>query len=158
MFKNAFDTTEGLDHVCAVVIEVPEFSVVASVGPPEWVLFQDLVLLEILSDTPAFIVGEGQAILLEERVDSWDTVIPGFHEFFGVESSILRERFLLFECVLCPDTLGVKEFGFPRLNVAMQVRDQLIFFVAHACAEMRDAEIGLLVEAEIALRDEDVSH
>ena len=42
MLEDSFDSPEGLDHVRAVVIQVPELSIVTLVGPPEGILFQDL--------------------------------------------------------------------------------------------------------------------
>jgi len=38
------------------MVEIPELSVVTSVRPPEWILLEDLILLEILPNTPAFVV------------------------------------------------------------------------------------------------------
>ena len=46
------------------------------VGPPEGILFQYLELLKVLADSPALVVGESQSILLEQGVNSWDTVVP----------------------------------------------------------------------------------
>lgn len=42
MFKDALDTSEGLDHVSSVIVQVPQFAVMTLVCPPEWVLLQDL--------------------------------------------------------------------------------------------------------------------
>lgn len=42
MLQNAFHTTQGLDHVCAVVVQVPELPVMPLVCPPERVLLQNL--------------------------------------------------------------------------------------------------------------------
>lgn len=42
VLQNAFHTTQGLDHVCAVVVEVPELAVMPLVCPPERVLLQNL--------------------------------------------------------------------------------------------------------------------
>ena len=42
VFQDALHTAQGLDHVCAVVVQVPQLAVVTLVGPPEWVLLQHL--------------------------------------------------------------------------------------------------------------------
>lgn len=42
VFQNAFYTTQGLDHVCTVVVQVPEFAVMTLMCPPERVLLQNL--------------------------------------------------------------------------------------------------------------------
>lgn len=42
VLQYALHATQRLDHVCAVVVQIPEFAVVPLMGPPEWVLFQHL--------------------------------------------------------------------------------------------------------------------
>lgn len=42
VLENALHTTQGLDHICAVVVQIPKFAIVSLVSPPEWVLFQHL--------------------------------------------------------------------------------------------------------------------
>jgi len=56
VLENTFNTTKCLDHISSVMIEIPELTVVSSVCPPERILLENLILLEILSNTPAFIV------------------------------------------------------------------------------------------------------
>ena len=48
VLKNSLHAPEGLDHVCPVVIEVPQLPIVALVRPPERILLQDLQEREIL--------------------------------------------------------------------------------------------------------------
>jgi hypothetical protein len=76
MFKDPLDTPQSLDHVSAVVVQVPEFAVVLLMSPPEGVLFENLVLFEVLSNSPTLVIGESQAVFLEESVDSRDTSVP----------------------------------------------------------------------------------
>ena len=76
VFEDALDTAQRLDHVGAVVVEVPELAVVLLVGPPERVLLEHLVLLEVLPYAPPLVVGQGQTVLLEERVYSRNTSVP----------------------------------------------------------------------------------
>lgn len=42
MFQDALHSTQSLDHVCAVVVQVPQLAIVPLVGPPEWILLQHL--------------------------------------------------------------------------------------------------------------------
>lgn len=42
VLQNAFHTTQGLDHVCPVVVQVPELPIMPLVCPPERVLLQNL--------------------------------------------------------------------------------------------------------------------
>jgi hypothetical protein len=42
VLENALHPAQRLDHVRPIVVEVPEFAVVALVGPPERVLLQHL--------------------------------------------------------------------------------------------------------------------
>ena len=48
------------------------------------------------------------------------------------ESAVLSLGFLPLQCILCPDSLGVGELRLPRLNVAVQVGNQLLLLVTHA--------------------------
>ena len=42
VLQNALHSSQGLDHVCAVVVEIPQLAIVSLVGPPEGVLLQNL--------------------------------------------------------------------------------------------------------------------
>ena len=42
VLQDALHPTQGLDHVSAVVVQVPQLPIVTLVGPPEWVLLQHL--------------------------------------------------------------------------------------------------------------------
>mmetsp|Transcript_1930 Transcript_1930/g.3398 ORF Transcript_1930/g.3398 Transcript_1930/m.3398 type:complete len:226 (+) Transcript_1930:445-1122(+) len=132
VFEDAFDSTEGLDHISSIVVEVPEFSVMASMSPPEGVDTDDLVLLEISADTPALVVGEGVTVLLEEGADAGNTSVPRVLEIFKGETTVLLHGLLAFEHVLGPDTLAVEELLFPREDVAVEVGDELVSIMAHS--------------------------
>ena len=82
-------------------------------SPPEWVLFQDLVLLKVLSHTPTFVIGEGESVLLEQGVYSRDASIPGILQVVKGQSPVLGGGFLPFESVFCPHTLGIEELRLP---------------------------------------------
>ena len=57
---------------------------------------------------------------------------------------VLGDGLLSLEGVLCPHSLGVDELALPGLDVAVQVRDQLVFLVAHSRTEVSDAHVCLL--------------
>lgn len=42
VFQDALHATQSLDHVCAVVVQVPQFAIVPLVSPPEGILLQHL--------------------------------------------------------------------------------------------------------------------
>jgi hypothetical protein len=63
MFQNTLDTTKSLNHVRTVIIKIPQFTIVSLMSPPEGIIFQKLILLEISADSPAFIIRKCMAIL-----------------------------------------------------------------------------------------------
>ena len=54
----------------------PELAVVALVRPPEGVLLEELVLLEVGAHAPALVVRERVPVLAEQRVDARDAPVP----------------------------------------------------------------------------------
>jgi hypothetical protein len=158
VLENPFHAPEGLDHVRPVVVEVPELAVVLLVGPPEWVLLEDLVLLEVLAHPPALVVSQREAVLLEEGVDSGDAAVPGVVKVLQRQPAILSLRLLPLQGILCPDPLGIDELGFPGLDVAVEVGDELVLLVAHTGPEVRDPCVGLLAVPQVCLRDQNVAH
>ena len=66
MLEDSLHAAERLYHVCAVVVQVPQFSVVALMCPPEGVLFQHLVLFEVGPHSPPLVVGQRVSVFLEE--------------------------------------------------------------------------------------------
>ena len=42
VFEDTFNSTQGLDHVRPVVVEIPQLTIVTLVGPPERILLQYL--------------------------------------------------------------------------------------------------------------------
>ena len=63
VLQNSFHPAQRLDHVRPVVVQVPKFSVVLSVGPPEGVMPEHLVSLELGAHSPPAVVREGVAVL-----------------------------------------------------------------------------------------------
>ena len=51
--KENLNSTESLNHICAVVVQVPQLPIVTLVSPPERIVPCDLILLELRSDAPA---------------------------------------------------------------------------------------------------------
>mmetsp|Transcript_33774 Transcript_33774/g.44564 ORF Transcript_33774/g.44564 Transcript_33774/m.44564 type:complete len:256 (-) Transcript_33774:445-1212(-) len=158
VLQDALNTAQSLNHIRAVVVQVPKLTVVLLVRPPEGILLQDLILFEVLAHAPALIVGEGEAIFLEERVDARHSAIPRVLQVVQRQSTVLRLRLFPFECVLGPDALAVHVLRLPRLDVTIKVGNQLIFFVGHSDAEVRDSGISLLRHSQVTLRDQNVAH
>ena len=75
VFKDTFNTSQCFDHVGTIVVEVPQFTVVTLMSPPEGILLQDLVLFEFRAYTLSFVVSQSVSILLEKCVDTGNTTI-----------------------------------------------------------------------------------
>ena len=115
------------------------------VRPPEWILLQDLVLLEVLPDAPALIICQGEPVLLKEGVNPGDSPIPGILQVIQCESSVLCLGLFSLEGILGPHPLGVDVLTLPGLDVPVQVRNHLIFLVLHPRPKVGRASIlGLL--------------
>lgn len=78
VFQNAFHTTQGLDHVCTVVVQVPELPIMPLVCPPERVLLQNL---------------KGK----KSKVTILSAYIPGWPRSFLIQGncSIIPSRYLV---------------------------------------------------------------
>jgi hypothetical protein len=113
MFEYTLDTAQCLNHISTVIIEVPEFTIMLLMSPPEWILFKHLILFEILSDPPPLVICECESVLLEESIDSGDTSVPRVFQVIQGKSTVLSCSFLSLECILCPHTLRIQEFRLP---------------------------------------------
>jgi hypothetical protein len=113
MLKDALDTTKSLDHISAVVVEVPQLSIMFLMSPPEGILFEDLILLKVLSNSPTLIIGKGKSIFLEQGINTRNTSIPGVLKIIKSESPVLGSSLLPLESILSPYSLRVKELGLP---------------------------------------------
>ena len=158
MLQNALHPAERLDHVRAVVVEVPELPVVPRVRPPKRVQPQKAVLLEVRAHAPALVVGERVSVLLEQRVDARDAPVPGVLQVLQRQPAVLRLRLLPLQRVLGPDPLRVGELRLPGLDVAEQVGDELVGVAGHAAAEVRHTRIRLHAVLQVALGNQDVAH
>mmetsp|Transcript_139393 Transcript_139393/g.242389 ORF Transcript_139393/g.242389 Transcript_139393/m.242389 type:complete len:312 (+) Transcript_139393:3827-4762(+) len=128
------------------------------VGPPERVGLHELVLLEVGPGPPALVVRQRVAVLLEQGVDPRDPAVPGVLQVLQREAAVLLVGFLALQRILGPHPLGVDELGLPRLDVPVQVGDELVLVVAHARPEELHPHLRLLGVLEIRLGDQHVSH
>lgn len=76
VLENPFHASKCLNHVSSVVVEIPEFAVVLLMRPPERVLLENLVLLEVLSDSPSLVVSQCESVFLEQCIDAWNATVP----------------------------------------------------------------------------------
>jgi hypothetical protein len=110
MFEYTLNTAQCLNHISTIIIEVPEFTIMLLMSPPEWILLKHLILFEILSDPPALVICECESVLLEESINSGDTSVPRVFQVIQGKSAVLSCCFLSLECILCPYTLRIQEF------------------------------------------------
>lgn len=97
-------------------------------------------------------------ILLEERIDTWNASVPTVLQILQCESSVLRIGFLSFQSILSPHTLRIYELWLPRLDVSVQVGNQLIFVMTHARTEVGDSNISLFRPPQIRLKKQKITH
>lgn len=76
MFKNSFNASKGLNNISPVIVQVPQLPIMPLVRPPERILFKNLVLLEVSTHPPSFIIGQSVSILLKQSVYTWYSSIP----------------------------------------------------------------------------------
>ena len=76
VLQDGLNTTESLDNVGTVGVEIPKFSIVTLTSPPEWVGLHVLVDLELRPSSESLVEGKRGAILLEKSVDSGQTSVP----------------------------------------------------------------------------------
>merc|ERR1719318_1929485 len=144
VLQDPLHPTQGLDHVSPVVVQVPEFTIVSLMGPPEWVLFQHLVSLKLCPHSPSLVICKGVSVLLEQGVDPGDAPVPAVLQVLQCEPPVLCGCFLPLESILSPHSLAVNELSLPGLDVPVQVGDELVLLVAHAGPEVGDAGVRLL--------------
>jgi hypothetical protein len=42
VFKNSLYSTKSLNHICPVVVQVPQLAIMSLMCPPKWILLQNL--------------------------------------------------------------------------------------------------------------------
>jgi hypothetical protein len=153
VLENGLDTTQRLNDVRAIRVQVPELTVVALACPPEGVALHVLVDLELGPGTETLVETESTAILLEESVDTRQTTVPAVLEVLQSQAAVLLLSFLTFLGVFNPNTLGVTELRLPRDDVAEDVGDEGLLVVRHTSAVMCDTGVGLFRPSLVAGRD-----
>lgn len=81
-----------LDHVRAVVVQVPQLAVVALMRPPEGILPQDLVLLEVRPHAPPLIVGQRVPVLTPRHTPVTARETSEHHKPASLREQIPRPR------------------------------------------------------------------
>lgn len=76
MFKNSFYSSQSLNNISSVIVQVPQLPIMSLVCPPKWILLQNLVLLKICSDSPPFVICKGVPIFLKQSIDTRNSTIP----------------------------------------------------------------------------------
>ena len=147
VLEYTLNTTQSLNHIGSIVVQIPQFAIMSLMSPPKWVLLENLKLFEILSNTPTLIIRQRQSILLEQCIDTRYTMIPTILQIIQCQSTILSLSLSSFQSILSPNTLRIFELTLPCMNVPIQVRNQLIFFMTHTSSIMSDTRIGLLTVA-----------
>lgn len=82
VLQDALHTSQGLNHVCTVVVQVPKFAIVSLVSPPEWILLQHLQSDKtrpasdkcMLGAKAAFSITQNIAFIKLSRNVKWPTV------------------------------------------------------------------------------------
>lgn len=77
VLQDALHSSQSLDDICPVVVQVPQLAVMALVRPPEGVLLEHLVLLEVSAHAPALVICQSVPVLLEQGVDPGHSPVPG---------------------------------------------------------------------------------
>lgn len=118
VLQDTFHPAQRLNHVGTIVVQVPEFSIVTLVRPPEGILLQDLIGLKLCPHSPSLVIREGVTIFLEEGVDPRDSSVPRVLQVFKGQATVLCIRVLTLKSILGPDALRVNKLSLPRLNVS----------------------------------------
>mmetsp|Transcript_42650 Transcript_42650/g.166468 ORF Transcript_42650/g.166468 Transcript_42650/m.166468 type:complete len:261 (+) Transcript_42650:2330-3112(+) len=132
VLEYALYAPKSLDHIRSVIVQVPQLAVMPLMSPPEGIISRLGVLLEVQPHSPSLVIRQSVSILLEQRVDSRNSTIPTIFQILKRQTTILGHSFLSLERIFGPHSLGVHKLTFPRLNVAVQVRNQLVLVVAQA--------------------------
>lgn len=105
MLQNSLDAAQRLDHVRAVIVQIPQFPVVPLMRPPKRILLQYLILLKVGPNSPSLIIGQRVPILLEQRIDPRDPAIPTVLQILQRQPAILRICLLPLQRILRPNPL-----------------------------------------------------
>ena len=89
VLQNGLDTTQGLNHVGAVGIEIPQLAVVSLACPPERIALHELVEFELGPGAEPLIEAQSAAILLEQGIDAGQAAVPAVFQILQGESPVL---------------------------------------------------------------------
>jgi hypothetical protein len=78
-------------------------------SPPEGVLLQQLILLELLPHSPSLIICQGKSVLLEKSVDTRNTMVPTLLQIIKSQPPVLCLCLLSLDGILGPDSLTIDE-------------------------------------------------
>lgn len=76
MLEDPFNSSQCLDDISPIIVQVPQLAIVSLMGPPKWILFQHLVLLEISAYSPTLVICQSVTILLEKGIYPRDSPVP----------------------------------------------------------------------------------
>ena len=93
MLQNGLDTSECLDDVRTVSVQIPELTVVTLARPPERVALHVLVDLELHAGPEPLVEAKRTPIFLEQGVDSGQTAIPAVFQILERETTVLLVGF-----------------------------------------------------------------
>lgn len=88
VFQDALHTTQSLDHVCSVVVQVPQFSIVPLVGPPERILLQHLHSIKTSIDL-CMLVTNAKLIIFVYKLTNVSMLISKLQAFWYINISTL---------------------------------------------------------------------
>ena len=156
MFKDCLNTTECLNDIRSICVQVPQLAVVPLTCPPERVALHQLIRLEFSTSTESLIEAERTPVFLEQSVDTWKTTVPTILEILKCQSSVLLVRLLSLLRVLGPHSLRIDELSFPRDDITKDVRNQSLFVMCHTRTVVGNTSICLLRPSLVTRRDQNM--
>ena len=93
-------------------------------GPPEGVLTQQLVLLEVCSDSPSLVISQGVPVLLEECVDARNAPVPRVFQILQTADCSTKDQLFAFTLDFSEDISRIENvvefstpFNFPKFII-----------------------------------------
>ena len=85
-------------------------------------------------------------------------MIPTFFKIIKSQPSVLRFCLLPLYRIFCPHSLTVHKLRVPRLNISIEIWNELVFFMRHTSSEVSKSLLCLLDESQVSLWNQDVAH
>ena len=76
MLENCLHTTERLNHIRAIRVQIPQLSIMPLAGPPERIALHVLINLEFGPRPETLIEAQCTAVFLEQSVDTRQAAVP----------------------------------------------------------------------------------